>query len=106
VTQSVSGKERLERALERLGRVFGPDQVAALVEYEDAMIECRDGTPGADAAPASEWMSVPETAELLRCPLQHVYDLRSERRLTPYREGGRAVNARAEVVALVEKPRR
>jgi hypothetical protein len=44
-----SAERRLEQALTRLARVFGPDQVAALVEYEDALAERRDGS-GSEAA--------------------------------------------------------
>jgi hypothetical protein len=54
------------------------------------------------SASESRWMTVPETASFLRCSRQHVYDLRSDRRLTPHVEGGRALCSREEVVVLVE----
>jgi excisionase family DNA binding protein len=105
VTSPTGSEERVDRALQRLARVFGPDQVAALVEYEDAMIESRAQTVQV-AAPVSEWMTVPEAAEELRCTKQHVYDMRSDGRLTKFNEGGprsRALCKRSEVAALVNR---
>ena len=52
------------------------------------------------ADPASPYMTVPEAAEYLRCSRARVDNLRSARKLTPVKEGGRAVCLRSEVEAL------
>jgi excisionase family DNA binding protein len=52
----------------------------------------------------SEFVTPEEAAELLGCSRRRIYDLRTQRRLTPYREGGRAMVRREELLALVARP--
>jgi excisionase family DNA binding protein len=50
----------------------------------------------------SPYFTVAEAAEYLRCEKQHVYDLRSDGRLSRCTEGGRALVLRAECFQLVD----
>jgi excisionase family DNA binding protein len=54
-----------------------------------------------DAQPAtkSEFLTVPEVAELLRAKPQRVYDLLSDGRLKRFKDGSRVLVRRADVVA-------
>ena len=63
----------------------------------------RRGTDRGQGITASRWMTITEATEYLRCDEQRVRNLRSTRRLTPHREGGRALCARAEVENLVRE---
>lgn len=56
-----------------------------------------------NGAAQSPWLTVDEAAELLRCKPQRIYEMRSSGRLTPHKEGGRAVVSRVDVAALVVK---
>ena len=53
-------------------------------------------------ATTSPWLTAKEAAAFLRCKEQRILDLRSSGRLTPHKEGGRALVSRAELEALVE----
>jgi excisionase family DNA binding protein len=55
------------------------------------------------AAPAGEWLTIEEAAELLRCKPQRIYDLRSDGRLGRHSEGGRALVARASSRLVVDE---
>jgi hypothetical protein len=96
-------KRRLEQARTRLSRVFGPDQVDALLEYEDALGECREERSGAGQVP--EMLTVPEAAELIRAKPQRIYDLFSDGRLTRFGTDHARLVSRAELVAYVENDR-
>lgn len=56
----------------------------------------------------SDYLTVAETAELLRSSRQRVYDLLSDGRLTRHKDGSRVLVSRAELVAhlLPSEPRR
>jgi len=49
----------------------------------------------------SEFLSVAEAAELLRCKPQRIYDLVSDGRLERFKDGSRVLVRRADVVAHV-----
>lgn len=51
----------------------------------------------ADASGRSEFLTVAEAAEVLRCSRQRVYDLLSARRLPKYRDGARVLVRRADL---------
>lgn len=51
--------------------------------------------------PESKFLTIAETAELLRCKRQRVDDLLSSGRLTRHKEGGRTLVSRAELEAHV-----
>lgn len=53
----------------------------------------------------SPYLTIRETAELLRCPRQRVDDLLSQGRLTWIKEGRRTLIARAELKAYVSSAR-
>jgi excisionase family DNA binding protein len=54
--------------------------------------------PESAAEPESEFLSVPEAAEFLRCNRQRIYDLLSSRRLSRFKDGSRVLVSRAELV--------
>ena len=56
--------------------------------------------------PRSEYLSVDEACQLLRCRPQRIYDLRSSGRLTRYGDGSRALVSRAELEAYLAGGRR
>jgi excisionase family DNA binding protein len=66
-----------------------------------AELERRDAERAADQG-SSPWLSIPEAAERLRCKPQRIYEMRTDGRLTRYKEGGRAVVSRVEVESLVK----
>jgi excisionase family DNA binding protein len=49
--------------------------------------------------PASEFLTVEEAAEVLRCKPQRIYDMRSDGRLSRFGDGSRALVSRRELVA-------
>lgn len=49
--------------------------------------------------PASEFLTVDEAAELLRCKPQRIYDMRSDGRLSKFGDGSRALVMRSELIA-------
>jgi excisionase family DNA binding protein len=51
------------------------------------------------------WMTVPEAAEYARCTRQHIYDLRSDGRLSRHGEHGHALVDRHELDAYLENGR-
>lgn len=62
----------------------------------------------ASGAPAaSPYMTIPETAELLRCSRQRIDDLLSQGRLNRYKDGARTLVSRADVEAhlTLRRPR-
>jgi excisionase family DNA binding protein len=56
----------------------------------------------AKANPEPEFMTIPETAELMRCSRQRVDDLLSARRLERVKDGTRTLLRRADVLAYLE----
>ena len=54
--------------------------------------------------PVSEFLTVPETAEILRAKPQRVYDLLSDGRLTRLKDGSRVLISRAEVLSHLGCP--
>lgn len=74
--------------------------VDAIVERVVAVFEERAALR--DAEPVSEYMTPKQAAELLCCARQRIDDLLSQRRLSRFKEGGRTLLLRAEVLALVE----
>jgi excisionase family DNA binding protein len=50
-------------------------------------------------APESEFLTVSEAAEFLRCKPQRIYDLLSGRQLERFKDGSRVLVKRAELVA-------
>jgi excisionase family DNA binding protein len=55
-------------------------------------------------AAVSEFLTIPETAELLRCSRQRVDDLLSQRRLPRVKDGSRTLLRRADVLAYLADP--
>lgn len=75
------------------------DQVATLAA---ALAEhLREDPPPARCAGASEYLTVPEAAALLRCKAQRVYDLLSQGRLRRYKDGSRVLVREDELRAHV-----
>jgi excisionase family DNA binding protein len=73
----------------------------------DALGVIADALAGRDAAPASPFLSVPETAAYLRTSRQAVDDLLSAGKLARRKVGRRTLVARADVEQLVQTdPRR
>ena len=56
-------------------------------------------------ATVSEFLTIPETAELLRCSRQRVDDLLSQRRLPRVKDGSRTLLRRADVLAYLADTR-
>lgn len=74
--------------------------VDAIVERTVELVIARlDAHGRADELPA--YLTPRQAAVYLGCGPQRIYDLRSQRRLTPFTEGGRALVKRAELDALV-----
>ncbi len=88
---SVMGELRMEM-------VVPPELIDLLVTEMKARL--------VEAEPASEFLTAVQAADLLRCNRQRVYDLVSTGRLTRYKEGGRTLLRRADVLKLVvlERP--
>lgn len=57
----------------------------------------------AEPATVSEFMTVEEAADYLRCSRQRVYDLVSSRRLPKYRDGTRVLLKRSDIDAYLTK---
>jgi excisionase family DNA binding protein len=55
-----------------------------------------------ESEPASELLTVNETAEFLRCNRQRVYDLTSSRRLPKVMDGARPLIRRADLLAYLQ----
>jgi excisionase family DNA binding protein len=55
--------------------------------------------PDRRVATESQFLTVKEAAELLRCSRQRVYDLLSDGRLTRHKDGSRVLISRTEVIA-------
>ena len=69
---------------------FPPELLDAIASAVADELERR----GAASAPASPWLDVDEAAAYLRCARQRIYDLVSEGRLEPARDGRRLLFAR------------
>ena len=94
----------MSRAL--LLAALSPELVAAIEELVDQRVrEQLESVSGASEFP-SPWLSIAETAELLRCKRQRVDDLLSQGRLARYKDGSRTLLSRAEVDAYVREHRR
>jgi excisionase family DNA binding protein len=50
------------------------------------------------------WIGVGQAAEHLACPTSRIYDLVSQRRLTPRRDGRRLLFKRSHLDAAIEAP--
>jgi excisionase family DNA binding protein len=73
--------------------------IPVVLEIDEAALAVIAGALPEGAAEAeSEFLSVPEAAEFLRCNRQRVYDLLSARRLTRYKDGSRVLVKRAELL--------
>jgi excisionase family DNA binding protein len=57
------------------------------------------------AGTSSRWLTVPEAAEYARCSRQHIYDLRSDGRLSRHGERGHALVDRNELDAYLDNSR-
>jgi len=74
-----------------------PDAIEEIVAAVTARVLAELGsTPS--AAP-SAFLTIPEAAELLRCPRQRVDDLLSQGRLNRHKDGRRTLVSRAELAA-------
>jgi len=54
------------------------------------------------ATPPEPWIGVEQAAEHLACPTSRIYDLVSQRRLTPRRDGRRLLFKRSHLDAAIE----
>jgi excisionase family DNA binding protein len=54
------------------------------------------------ASPSEPWIGVEQAAEHLACPTSRIYDLVSQRRLTPRRDGRRLLFKRSHLDAAIE----
>jgi excisionase family DNA binding protein len=57
---------------------------------------------GGSTTPSSPWLTVDEAAAYLRCAPQRIYDLVSERKIAPARDGRRLLFRREQLDALVD----
>ncbi len=53
-------------------------------------------------SPSEPWIGVEQAAEHLACPTSRIYDLVSQRRLTPRRDGRRLLFKRSHLDAAIE----
>ena len=81
-----------------LSLTLPPEMLEQLAQRVAGILEERQ----LSSSPPGRWLTVAEAAEILRRSPQRIRDLRSARRLTPYREGGRALVDRLELERLVE----
>jgi excisionase family DNA binding protein len=74
-----------------------PELLDSIIERVAELVIARleGGKPGS----RSDYLTVPEAADFLRCKPQRIYDLLSARRLTRYKDGGRVLVSRAELEA-------
>jgi excisionase family DNA binding protein len=78
--------------------VLGPALRDAIEQLVDERVEQRLAEIGATKHEhQSPLLTIPETAELLRCKRQRVDDLLCSRRLTRIKEGSRTLIARDEI---------
>lgn len=90
-------------ARDLLAAVLSPDLVAAIEELVDERVRNQlDDVGGADVLP-SPWLTIVETAELLRCKRQRIDDLLSQGRLARYKDGSRTLISRADVDAYLRR---
>jgi excisionase family DNA binding protein len=54
------------------------------------------------AGPSEPWIGVEQAAEHLACPTSRIYDLVSQRRLAPRRDGRRLLFKRSHLDAAIE----
>lgn len=55
-----------------------------------------------EASPSEPWIGVEQAAEHLACPTSRIYDLVSQRRLAPRRDGRRLLFKRSHLDAAIE----
>jgi excisionase family DNA binding protein len=67
----------------------------------DRVAELLTDTLAGGSAPES-WIGVEQAAEHLACPTSRIYDLVSQRRLTPRRDGRRLLFKRSHLDAAIE----
>lgn len=68
---------------------------------DDALATIAAAIAPPDPEPASPFLTIPETADYLRCSRQRIDDLLSQRRLTRHKEGSRTLIARRELELYV-----
>jgi excisionase family DNA binding protein len=86
---------------------LSPEALAALGALVDARVEAKlaEREPGPTATAASEFLTVGEAAEYLRCNPQRIYDLTSSRRIPKTKEGTRVLIARADLDRHLDRGR-
>lgn len=77
---------------------FGVETLDALVERVAELVIARLDV----AAPSSPYLTVDEAAEYARCSRQRIYDLRSDGRLTRFKDGTRVLVLREELDRYLE----
>ena len=80
-----------------LQRLLAPELVAAFERFVDDRVA---STLGDREQPGSEFVTPNEAATLLRCDRQRIYDLASAGRLPRFKENGRTLHRRDDVLAL------
>jgi excisionase family DNA binding protein len=75
-----------------------PEQLDAIAERAAERV--------AQRSEPSRWMTVEEAAEHARCSRQHIYDLRSDGRLSRHGEHGHALVDRRELDAYLDNTAR
>ena len=80
--------------------VFPNELVEQIAERAAALVLQRQ-----QAGTSSRWLTVPEAAEFARCSRQHIYDLRSDGRLSRHGERGHALVDRSELDAYLDNSR-
>jgi excisionase family DNA binding protein len=88
--------------------VSGERPVQLQVSFPAELVEAiaqRAAELVAERSEPSRWMTVEEAAEYARCSRQHIYDLRSDGRLTRHGERGHALVDRRELDAHLDNSR-
>lgn len=75
--------------------ILNPEAIEAIAQRAAEIVLARMPAPTTD----SEYLTVLEAAELMRCKRQRIYDLLYEGRLTRFADGSRALIQREEVEA-------
>lgn len=79
-----------------LALTIPPELVEEIAQRAAEILEARGAV---ECAPASEFLSIAEAADFLRCKRQRVDDLLSAGHLTRVKEGGRTLIRRSELLA-------
>ena len=83
-----------------------PEQLGTIAEHVAKIVLAQlDERGNGSAASSSPYLTVPEAAEILRCPRQRIDDLLSQRRLTRVKEGGRTLLLRDEIETYLDERR-